>query len=205
MRLRFPLLLALFSLSVPALRAVNADLAPASQDPYIRMLRWAAEQGAEEAQYQLGLSYATGHRVDRDPMEAIRWYRLAAESGDPHAQFNLGLLLEQGDGLAADPAAALAWYRRAARQGLVDAQMNLAFLYAEGAGASRNLRHAFLWFTVAAALGNPDAASNCAALLRHLPSQDLAAAQQEAAEILEGIRSGAACEIAPGQPPETAG
>ena len=53
------------------------------------LTRQAAEQGAAEAQYNLGSMYADGRGVPKDEAEAARWYRLAADQGDASAQFML--------------------------------------------------------------------------------------------------------------------
>ncbi len=49
-----------------------------AQTPEIDALRARAEQGVAEAQYNLGLRYATGTGVPPDDAEAVRWWRLAA-------------------------------------------------------------------------------------------------------------------------------
>ena len=53
------------------------DLSTAS-----RLYRVAAEQGHSQAQISLGLMYAFGRGVRRDPVEAVKWYRLAAAQGE---------------------------------------------------------------------------------------------------------------------------
>jgi hypothetical protein len=60
-----------------------------------------AEQGSVNAQYNLGLMYATGRGVVRDDAEAFRWFRMAAERGDANAQINLGAMY--ADGLGVEP------------------------------------------------------------------------------------------------------
>ena len=43
------------------------------------------------AEYNLAVCYASGHGVDKDPAEAVKWFRKAAEQGDPNAQYNLAV------------------------------------------------------------------------------------------------------------------
>ncbi len=86
--------------------------------------RAAAEKGVIAAQFNLGLSYAQGHGVPRDYVEAVRWYRKAAEGGDAAAQNNLGALLQLGQGVPKDPAMAYALYCLAATQGFEKARIN---------------------------------------------------------------------------------
>ncbi len=56
----------------PPLRAVDSDVAG---------LQAKAENGNAIAQYNLGLMYAQGQVVPRDPLEAYVWLSLAAENG----------------------------------------------------------------------------------------------------------------------------
>ena len=89
-------------------------------EDYAEAARWyrlAAEQGHVEAQYSLGLVYATGRGVEQDYAEAARWYRLAAEQGHPSSQFLLADLYEQGGGVERDFSEAVRWYRLAAENG----------------------------------------------------------------------------------------
>jgi hypothetical protein len=59
-------------------------------DAQIREVRWRADQGNAEAQFQLGDAYAHGKGVVRDDAEAVRWYRRAADQGHAGGQFNHG-------------------------------------------------------------------------------------------------------------------
>src|SRR6266404_6354279 len=59
-----------------------------------------AERGDAQAQYELGVSYASGRGVARDYGEAARWYRKAADQGYARAQSNLGSMYYYGKGVA---------------------------------------------------------------------------------------------------------
>ena len=80
-------------------------------------LRARAEAGDTEAQFTLGVIYATGEGVPQDSAEAVRWYRLAAEQGYPDAQFALGFAYANGEGVPQDSAEAVRWYRLGRRAG----------------------------------------------------------------------------------------
>ncbi|WP_244060843.1 tetratricopeptide repeat protein, partial [Aeromonas caviae] len=54
--------------------------------------RKAAEQGNAEAQFNLGVMYATGQGVPQDIQQVVTWLRKAAEQGNAEAQFNLGVM-----------------------------------------------------------------------------------------------------------------
>jgi len=64
-----------------------------------KQFRLAAEQGDADAQFFLGVMYATGEGVPENDAEAVKWYRLAAEQGDARAQFNLGVMYDNGKGV----------------------------------------------------------------------------------------------------------
>ena len=132
------------------LRAEGRVAGPTAGSREVLQLRGAAERGAALAQYQLGLRYANGEGVPRDPDEAARWYRKAAEQGLAPAQYQLALRYANGDGVTKDFEEAAKWYRRAADQGVPFAQFNLGVRYANGQGVERDPQLAYLWFSLAA-------------------------------------------------------
>jgi hypothetical protein len=86
----------------------------------------AAEQGYAQAQNNLGVLYATGEGVERDPKQAVYWYQKAAEQGYAPAQFNLGVMYYKGNGVAFDVNRAVYWHQKAAEQGYAKAQCRLS-------------------------------------------------------------------------------
>lgn len=65
------------------------------------------------AQNNLGLCYAKGEGVAKDPVEAVKWFRKAAEQGNSDAQNNLGVCYANGEGVAKDTAEAARLFRKA--------------------------------------------------------------------------------------------
>jgi len=51
----------------------------------LKLQRFAADQGLDQAQFMMGLAYKYGDAVDRDTAEAQRWLRLASDQGHPDA------------------------------------------------------------------------------------------------------------------------
>ena len=72
-------------------------------------LRLAARQGYAEAQFFLGLIYATGAGVPQDYSKALHWYRLAAKQGFAKAQRNIGVFYYNGWGVPQNFAKAAYW------------------------------------------------------------------------------------------------
>jgi len=104
----------------------------------------AADQGQAQAQYNLGLVYASGHGVSKDLEQAVKWYRKAADQGDAKAQSLLveidsgytdddlfGLAYAGGDGGTKDKAERVKWLRKAADQGNAHAIELLKILRAD--------------------------------------------------------------------------
>jgi hypothetical protein len=91
---------------VPAgtVRAVSEDALLAD----VTKLRVLAAQGNADAEYVLGLRYATGKGVPEDDKAAAEWYLKAARQGHAHAQYNIGCLYDKGKGVAQDHKAAFA-------------------------------------------------------------------------------------------------
>ena len=50
------------------------------------MVSQSGRTGRATAQYNLGVSYANGEGVKKDPVKAARWYRKAAEQGHAGAE-----------------------------------------------------------------------------------------------------------------------
>ena len=113
-----------------------------------------AQQGDVRSQTTLGLMYAKGYGVVKDPTAAHRWWSFAAAANDPGAQYNLGLSYANGEGVAQDFAQAAQWFDRAAQRTHVQAQYNLGMLYYEGKGVARDPLRAYFWIKVAALQGD---------------------------------------------------
>lgn len=78
----------------------------------------ARDQNADgEFLFKLGVVYAMGHGVQKDPGRALELFRLGAEKGDVTAQFNYAVMLEKGMAGEKDEAAAQIWYIRSAQGG----------------------------------------------------------------------------------------
>ena len=93
-----------------------------AQTPEIDALRTAAEQGDADAQYTLGVMYATGRGVPQNDGEAARWVRLAAEQGFAEAQGLLGTAYASGQGVPQDDIQAHMWLPLAAARTIGQAQ-----------------------------------------------------------------------------------
>jgi len=120
----------------------------------IAQLQSAAEQGNNQAQFNLGVAYYNGQGVEKDYTAAVKWWQKAAEQGNDQAQFNLGVAYLKGIGVEKDYTAAVKWYQKAADQGNAKAQYLLGNAYHEGWGIEKDDNQAVVWWHKAADQGN---------------------------------------------------
>lgn len=110
--------------------------------------RWfqaAANQGLPSAENNLGLLYAEGKGVSKDPARAFELINRAASKGLPGAKHNLGLLYKSGNGVATDPARAKQLFEEAAQLGYQRSQYVLAQMHMKGEGIPQNPVETLKW------------------------------------------------------------
>ncbi len=152
--------------------ALTAGQAPGAEDPFQQGLEaylagdyakahgvWQplAEAGDVVAAFNIGILYAQGLGVAKDPQEAFLWYKRAADADYAPAQFNLGAAYREGAGVDPDMAQAADWWEKAAAQDHPQATFNLATLYLHGNGVERDRDRAQALYQKAADLGDPRA------------------------------------------------
>ena len=182
LRILLPVLLIAF-VALAAFQPGFAD------DQDIEQLRKAAEQGDAAAQYNLGVMYKKGAGVPEDDSEAVKWCRRAAKQGLAAAQHGLGVMYEKGAGVPENYAEALKWYRKAAEQGYTSAQLRFGIMYALGRGIPENYVYAYAWVSLAVAQGDKEAVEAKDLLRPKMTSEQVAKAQELAADLWERIES----------------
>ena len=86
----------------------------------------AARSGNADAEELIGVMYALGLGVDRDPVRAFEWYLRSSMKGHPGAQSGIGWYYEVGLGMPApDLVRAYMWYALSAIGGDPDAAISL--------------------------------------------------------------------------------
>ena len=149
----------------------------------LRLWRPLADQGAANAQTNLGFMYRNGQGVPQDYAQAVAWYRKAADQGDADAQYNLGVMYDNGRGVPQDYAQAVSWYRKAADQGNANAQNNLGLMYENGKGVPQDYIQAHMWSNLAASrLTDPTDRADA------VKNRDVVAAKMTPAQIAEAQR-----------------
>jgi hypothetical protein len=104
----------------------------------VRHYKFAVDAGYAPAEDALGVTFATGKGVVKDPQRAFDLFNKAALAGDPGGMGNLGAMYSNGLFVKADPAQALAWYEKAIEAGNAFSLVNVGVAYYNGAGAERD-------------------------------------------------------------------
>jgi len=107
-----------------------------------------AEQGNPEAQYRLGLLYASSTQyTPLDYHQASVWIQKAAAQQHVGAQSTLGWLYANGFGVSQDDVEAGRWYLRAAEQGAAKDQYMVGTMFRWGRyGVEKDLTQMLYWY-----------------------------------------------------------
>lgn len=95
-------------------KAASRQITPAM--PFGELQRL-AEQGEEDAQYELGVRYRNGDGIPQDHAQAAKWIERAAEQGHLSSQRAMGSTYWAGRGVPRNLSKAYFWSALAARQG----------------------------------------------------------------------------------------
>jgi TPR repeat protein len=130
--------------------------------PVVETLESRAEGGDADAQFRLGLKFATGDGSALDYVRAAHWYLKAAAQNHAPAQFHLGMMYAHGRGMPSDKAQSILWIDRAAHLGDPAAQHALGLAYHRASldqtpeHACESRIQAYKWLQLADAQGNRD-------------------------------------------------
>ena len=83
-----------------------------------------ALNGNADAQYNLGIMYASGLGVIQDYNEAVKWFRLSSSQVNAQAQKIYGLMYASGRGVTQDYVRAHMWWNISASSGDKKAESN---------------------------------------------------------------------------------
>jgi len=119
-----------------------------------------ANQGAIEAQYDLGWMYYKGLGIEKNIEQSLVWYKRAGEKGVLKAQLNLASIYLKGIEVKQNYIKASTWWLKAAMQGNAQAQSELGKMYESGLGVKQDYAEAMKWYRKAAEQGYASAQSN---------------------------------------------
>jgi TPR repeat protein len=138
-----------------------------------------AQRGVAEAQFNLGVRFASGHGGVHDYAQAEHWYLKAASQNHALAHFNLGMMHAHGQGMPTDSRKSLVWMEKAAHLGDASAQFTLGLVHHRAVGdgshtsASQSRIEAYKWLHLAAAQGYRGAEAACDVIKLHMTRQDV--------------------------------
>ena len=138
-----------------------------------------AQRGDAEAQFHLGLKFASAKGAAQDYALAEHWYLKAADQKHPLAHFNLGMMYASGQGMPSDRAKSLVWIQKAADLGDAGAQYRLgeahhrAILDESPEAVSQSRINAYKWFRLAAAQGYQGAETACEVVNLNMTREDV--------------------------------
>lgn len=119
-----------------------------------------ANNGAADAQNNLGDMYFEGLGVKQSYTKAAKYYHLAADQGYALAQYFLGVMYDYGGNIKQSDTKAFKYYHLAAEQNDADAQYRLGLMYNSGRGVKQNYLIAKKWFSKACANGSQNGCEN---------------------------------------------
>lgn len=161
--------------------------APATAAPIQETTDVLAQRGNAEAQFSLGLRYATAHGAAQDYAQAEHWYLKAADQNHPLAHFNLGIMHASGHGRPSNRATSLVWFQKAADLGDAGAQFRLGethhrdVMSGAEANAGQSRIEAYKWFRLAANQGYRGAVTACDAVNLHMTREEVEQGNQQVA------------------------
>jgi tetratricopeptide (TPR) repeat protein len=114
----------------------------------------AADAGYADAQDSLGVLFATGRGLVKDPQRAFDLLNKAALGGSPGGMNDLGAMYANGLFVKEDDAQALGWFEKAIEAGNSFGLAEAGVMYFNGKGTPRDYNAAAQYFQQAADLGD---------------------------------------------------
>ena len=143
-------------------KAVEAGYAEAkqSEERTAEIAKWwtPAQKENAEAQYNLGLCYASGNGITADDAVAREWFTKSANGGFAPAQVILCTWMIEGRGGPEDSVLGLSYCEKAAKQDYPEAYTKLGEYYYEGKVVSRDYTKAIKYLSYASKKGSASAA-----------------------------------------------
>lgn len=120
-------------------------------------------------------------RINKNPIEGLKWLKLSASNGVILAQRSIGTCYHNGDYVPKNYIEAAKWYDLAATQGDADSQLYLGKMYAAGQGVEQNYVEAYKWINLASS-HNPEAKKLLRILENFMTNTEINKAQRLSSE-----------------------
>lgn len=155
---------------------------PAEPPLTLEELHKSAEAGDLSAQLRLADRYYKSEHTPQNLQQAAYWYERLAEQDFAQAQLTLGIMYIRGEGVTQDNATAVHWLGKAAEQKTAAAQYLLGLAYQQGHGVPIDLVKAYMWLEISSAMDYPYTQEALETLASQLSADDIAIAEQMAAD-----------------------
>ena len=127
------------------------------KDSAISYLEAAANDNHAASLDLLGMLYAVGEVVEKDPKRAFSYFKKAATLGDTNGKYHYAMALREGFGCKSNPETSFAWLRMAAKDGQPEAMFSVAQTLEKGFGTQKDQKQAEFLFASAAKEGHREA------------------------------------------------
>ena len=114
-----------------------------------KLFEQAAENGEEEAYYDLGMMNYYGEGVPKNREAALDWFNKSANAGNAKAVAMIGTIYFEDDSIK-DYDHVLSIFTKAAAEGDLTAEFYLGRMYVQGLGVEQNYATGLAWFKKAA-------------------------------------------------------
>lgn len=109
-----------------------------------------ANKGDDVAALMLGYMYRLGHKVKKNPTNAVKWFKKSANKGNAEGQLQMAVMYAAGEGVKQDYDAMRYWLEKSASNGYGLSQFQLGLLYAKGITVDQDMALARMWLGFAA-------------------------------------------------------
>lgn len=144
----------------------------------VHWLELAADNGVDDAYYDIANAYLLGGTLKPDPEKAASYLQQGVQRNDVDAIYGLARMYIDGYGVEQDNVAAFELYKLGASLAHGPSQNNLGSMYAAGMGVEQSYANAYVWFVIAADKGIKQARENASSLIAHLTEAEMALAKE---------------------------
>ena len=127
-----------------------------------------AEEKNADASNKLGVLYARGVLVEKDPERAVELFRVGTDAGLAKAFDNMGSAYLMGAGVERDPTEAGKWLEKAAEAGMGSAQLQLGIMNLRAQGRRQDIPGGMKWIRKASECNQAAYARRATMLLEKL-------------------------------------
>lgn len=163
-------------------------LSEGESDSAVRYLETATQRNHGESLDLLGMLYATGEIVEKDPERAFSLFKRSATQGCVTGKYHLAMALREGFGCRKNLIESFAWLRISAKEKYPDALFALAEAFDQGLGVEKDEKQAEILYEQAALEG-------CASALLHQIQKTTSVEYPDISKTLRWLHMASAADV----------